>query len=180
MRPGPNVKNVMDDRSYEPPEQPVPVFTRKTAGKTVVVFQDEVPAPMHIPSPVEAAPAAVPGGAPGRKDDSAKRDVTLFFNDLPHAIYAVTEVLQWAITKKQPVPYERGSWQSVPDFQRRYQAAGLRHELNRAIARIEGQVEEPRDDETDLMELAHIAACAMFRLEMACRKAKGLPTPEGA
>ena len=36
MRPGPNVKNVMDDRSYEPPEQPVPVFTRKTAGKTVV------------------------------------------------------------------------------------------------------------------------------------------------
>lgn len=116
--------------------------------------------------------------AAGRKDDGGKLDVTLLFNDLPHAIEAVTEVLQWAITKKQPKPYERGSWQHVPDFQRRYQAAQLRHELNRAKSAIAGKPET--DHETGLLELAHVATDALFRLEMAVRKAKGLDVPEGA
>lgn len=116
--------------------------------------------------------------AAGRKDDGGKLDVTLLFNDLPHAIEAVTEVLQWAITKKQPKPYERGSWQHVPDFQRRYQAAQLRHELNRAKSAIAGKPET--DHETGLLELAHVATDALFRLEMAIRKTKGLNVPEGA
>lgn len=119
----------------------------------------------------------------GRKDDGGKLDVTLFFDDLPHAIEAVTEVLQWAITKKQPTPYERGSWQNVDDFSRRYRGALLRHQINRAKA-LKGAVispaGEPTDAETGLMELAHIATDAMFLLEMAVRKAKGLPTPAGA
>jgi hypothetical protein len=127
--------------------------------------------------------ARITASAPaGRKDDGGKLDVTLFFNDLPHAIEGVTEVLQWAITKKQPVPYVRGSWQQVPQFQQRYQSAQLRHELNRAKAG-HAQVQstaEPLDAETGLMELAHIATDAMFRLEMAMRKRKGLPVPEGA
>lgn len=135
------------------------------------------------PSHFEQAARAVMQPA-GRKDDSGKLDVTLFFNDLPHAIEGVTEVLQWAITKKQPVPYERGSWQFVSDFQRRYQGASLRHELNRAKGKISGAADgidgEPCDAETGLMELAHIATDAMFRLEMAVRKFKGLPVPEGA
>lgn len=121
----------------------------------------------------------------GRKDDDGKLDVTLFFDDLPHAIEGVTEVLQWAITKKQPVPYERGSWQMVEDFGRRYRGAQLRHELNRAKSFKEDQGhagntadgKEPTDAETGLLELAHIATDAMFRLEMAVRKIKGLPTP---
>lgn len=117
----------------------------------------------------------------GRKDDDGKLDVTLFFNDLPHAVEAVTEVLQWATTKKLPAPYERGSWQHVPDFQRRYQGAQLRHELNRAKSTLRGgNPGEPVDAETQLLELAHIATSAMFRLEMAVRKRNGLPTPEGA
>jgi hypothetical protein len=117
---------------------------------------------------------------PGRKDDSGKLDVTLFFDDLPHAIEAVTEVLQWAVTKKQPLPYRRGSWQGVEDFSRRYRGAQLRHMLNRAKAIKAGDAGEPADAETGLMELAHIATDAMFLLEMAVRKAKGLPVPEGA
>lgn len=129
-----------------------------------------------------AAPVA------GRKDDGGKLDVTLFFNDLPHAIEGVTEVLQWAITKKQLVPYGRGSWQQVSDFQRRYQSAQLRHELNRAKsfkadlghAGTSADGKEPTDAETGLLELAHIATDAMFRLEMALRKRNGLPVPEGA
>jgi hypothetical protein len=138
----------------------------------------------HIPdadSPFEHAAKAVMNPA-GRKDDSGKLDVTLFFDDLPHAIEAVTEVLQWAVTKKQPVPYERGSWQGVEDFSRRYRGALLRHQLNRAKTLTWGHPPgyEPVDAETDLLELAHIATDAMFLLEMAVRKAKGLPTPEGA
>lgn len=116
----------------------------------------------------------------GRKDDGGKLDVTLLFEDLPHALEGVAEVLQWAITKKAPVPYERGSWQGVAPFQRRYAGAQLRHELNRAKARLEGVASEPLDAETGLMELQHIATDALFRLEMAMRKARGLNVPEGA
>jgi hypothetical protein len=135
-------------------------------------------------APVPAAPSTQPAG---RKDDSGKLDVTLFFDDLPHAIEGVTQVLQWAITKKQPVPYERGSWQFVEDFQRRYRGAMLRHTLNAAKTGMEldtdGKpfgVTNTFDQETGLLELAHIATDAMFMLEMALRKRKGLPTPEGA
>ena len=179
------IKNVMDDVSTEPvdfawgavprvivpePEhaEPKPVYVKEQ-----VVAEDKTPFAANV-APV------TPEADFGRKDDTGKLDVTLFFNDLPHAIYAVTEVLQWAITKKQPRPYLRGSWQGVPDLQLRYQAAGLRHELNRAIAVIEGKTDEPTDKETDLTELAHIATSALFRLEMACRKSKGLNVPEGA
>jgi hypothetical protein len=113
--------------------------------------------------------------APGRKDDSGKLDITLFMDDLPHAVEAVTEVLQWAVTKKQPTPYKRGSWQGVDDFQRRYRAAQHRHALNAAKAKIDGIAVEShlaRDWETGLLELAHIATDALFQLEMACRELK--------
>ena len=119
-----------------------------------------------------------PNSATGRKDDSAKLDMTLVIDDLPHALEAVAEVLQWAVTKKQPTPYERGSWQNVPDFQRRYRAAMTRHMLNAAKSRIEGNAET--DAETGLLELAHIATGALFQLEMAIRKQRGLGVPEGA
>ncbi len=108
----------------------------------------------------------------GRKDDTGKLDLTLLVDDLPHALEAVAEVLQWAVTKKQPKPYERGSWQGVEGLQGRYRAAGLRHELNAAKAVLAGSVAHPeqaQDAETGLLELAHIATNALFRLEMAVR-----------
>lgn len=117
--------------------------------------------------------AARAEAVPGRKDDTGKLDITLLFDDLPHALEAVTEVLQWAITKKQPKPYERGSWQGVEPFQMRYRAAQLRHMLNAAKAKVNGKVAEShfaRDHETGLLELAHIATDALFQLEMACRE----------
>jgi hypothetical protein len=139
------------------------------------------------PAPAEAAwpmPAsnhagsneapAVTAGATGRKDDAGKLDITLLFDDMPHALEAVTEVLQWAITKKQPVPYARGSWQGVEPFQPRYRAAQLRHMLNAAKAALAGGAPShlARDHETGLLELAHIATDAMFQLEMAVREIK--------
>jgi hypothetical protein len=114
---------------------------------------------------------------PGRKDDTAKLDLTLLFDDCPHALEAIAEVMQWAITKKLPKPYERGSWQAVEPFQPRYRAATLRHELNAAKAVLVGSVgtpEEATDPETGLLELAHIATNAVFRLEKAIRKLKGV------
>lgn len=109
-----------------------------------------------------------------RKDDGGKLDMTLFFDDLPHAIEAVTEVLQWAITKKEPVPYQRGSWQGVDMFQQRYRAAQLRHMLDAAkTAKTLGLDQHlTRDHETNLLQLAHVATDAMFQLEMACRDLK--------
>lgn len=114
---------------------------------------------------------------PGRKDDTGKLDITLLFDDMPHALEAVTEVLQWAITKKEPVPYVRGSWQGVRPFQMRYRAAQLRHMLSASkhtlITGEPGHLS--RDKETNLLELAHIATDAMFQLEMACREVGGVP-----
>jgi hypothetical protein len=114
----------------------------------------------------------------GRKDDTGKLDLTLLVDDLPNALEAVAEVLQWAVTKKKPKPYERGSWQGVEGLQGRYRAAGLRHELNAAKAVLAGSVAHPeqaRDAETGLLELAHIATNALFRLEMAVRAIKKGP-----
>lgn len=108
----------------------------------------------------------------GAKDDGDKLDVSLLFDDMPNALYEVTRVLQWAVKDKKPVPYVRGSWQTVPDLQRRYRAAQLRHELNAAISRIENPGAYPVDAETGLSELAHIATSALFRLEMMARDIK--------
>lgn len=114
-----------------------------------------------------------PGEKPvGRKDDSGKLDMTLF-DDMPLALAAVCEVMQWAITKKAPVPYERGSWLGVhPD---RYRAAIGRHGLGAAA-----QANDPKypnvparfqkDDETGLLHLAHQACSALMALENTLRE----------
>jgi hypothetical protein len=112
-----------------------------------------------------------PTPVPGRKDDAAKIDVTLLFDDCPRALYAVAEVLQWAVTKKQPTPYARGSWQGVEPFQPRYRAAQLRHILDAALGVTAGIPSHlTRDAETGLLQLAHNATDAIFQLEMACRE----------
>ncbi len=127
---------------------------------------------LFVPADEQIGP--LKNGAEGRKDDSGKLDLTLLIDDLPHALEGVAEVLQCAVTKKQPKPYERGSWQGVEDFQRRYRAAVLRHMLNAAKSAkmTENEFESARDQETGLLELAHIATGALFMLEMAMREEK--------
>lgn len=121
-------------------------------------------------------PPAIAMQAAGRKDDSQKLDLTLLFDDCPHALEAIAEVLQWAVTKKLPKPYERGSWQGVTDFFRRYRAAGYRHQLGSAKSALlnKNAIHFQRDEETGLLELAHIATDAVFQLEKAVRAQKGL------
>ncbi len=127
-------------------------------------------------NPKDAANYRPEQRAMSRKDDTGKLDVTLFFDDLPHAIEAVTEVLQWAITKKLPEPYRRGSWQGVDNFQQRYRGALLRHIIGAAKeSKVNGlPIEQTTDHETELLQLAHIATDAMFLLENAIRRIKGI------
>ena len=120
--------------------------------------------------PTEPAPVKPDSG--GRKDDGGKLDFTLL-DDMPNALEAVVEVMQWATTKKAPKPYARGSWQGVePD---RYRAAIGRHDNGaRKQAVSNGEpVRYQRDDETQLLHLAHIATSALFALESTIRELKG-------
>lgn len=107
----------------------------------------------------------------GRKDDSGKLDMTLL-DDMPRAIKAVVEVMQWAITSKKPAPYERGSWQGVhPD---RYRAAIQRHYRDANEQATGCPKSEPAryqgDKETNLLHLAHIATSALMALENTIRE----------
>ncbi len=114
------------------------------------------------------------GQVAGRKDDSGKLDMTLL-DDMPRAVAAIVEVMQWAITKKKPIPYIRGSWLGV--HADRYRAAIQRH--NRDAAQQASVSKQPvrfeRDKETELLHLAHVACSAMMALENALRELEQEP-----
>lgn len=105
----------------------------------------------------------------GRKDDSGKLDFTLL-NDMPRAKAAVVEVMQWAITKKVPKPYDRSSWLGIES--ERYNAAQQRHQngadLQASVSGIPSKFE--RDSETGLLHAAHKACSAMMELELILRE----------
>ena len=118
-----------------------------------------------------------PTPVPGRKDDSDKLDMTLL-DDMPRALEAVVEVMQWVITKKQPLPYLRSSWLGVSAD--RYRAAIGRH-VNDAAKQSTtpgniAPVRRQRDAETNLLHLAHIACSALMALENTLRE---IEIPEG-
>ena len=110
----------------------------------------------------------------GRKDDVGKLDMTLL-DDMPRAIAAVVEVMQWAVTKKAE-PYERGSWLLV--HADRYRAAMLRHHVAGNLAESrDNQTLHPHtearfqcDEETNLLHLAHAATSALMALENTLRE----------
>ena len=110
-----------------------------------------------------------PTSVPGRKDDSGKLDMTLL-DDMPRAINAVVEVMQWAVTKKEPTPYERGSWLGV--HAERYRSAQQRHRIDAALqASISGGAARfERDKETNMLHLAHEACSALMALENTLRE----------
>jgi hypothetical protein len=109
------------------------------------------------------------GQVVGRKDDSGKLDMTLL-DDMPRAVASIVEVMQWAVTEKQPTPYTRGSWLGV--HADRYRAAIKRHDRDAAQqASVSNKpVRFERDKETNLLHLAHVACSAMMALENALRE----------
>lgn len=137
-----------------------------------------VPAPSEALPPIPDCPPAPVGDGTlppdvGRKNDKGKLDLGLLFDDCPHAMEAIAEVLVWAVTHKKPVPYVRGSWYGLDDFFARYRSANYRHQLNAAKAALVGGTGRPElavDPETGLPELAHQAACIVFQLERLLRE----------
>jgi hypothetical protein len=113
--------------------------------------------PTGVVPPIKPMPVA------GRKDDSGKVKMELLM-DMPRALKGVAEVLTWAVTKKQPVPYEEGSWQHVEGFYRRYSGALMRHHNNIAT---NGQFAV--DHETQLLDLYHLATDALILAELTAR-----------
>lgn len=106
----------------------------------------------------------------GRKDDGGKLDMTLL-DDMPRAIRAVVEVMQWAITLKKN-PYTRSSWLGVEAD--RYRAAIMRHMRDAAEQSSAGPLNSvprfQRDYETNLLHLAHVATGALMALENTLRE----------
>ncbi|HVH93243.1 MAG TPA: dATP/dGTP diphosphohydrolase domain-containing protein [Candidatus Acidoferrum sp.] len=123
------------------------------------------------PTPAQAYAEASQASAPrGRKDDAGKLDMNLL-DDMPRALKAITEVMQWAITEKKPEPYKRASWLGV--HADRYRAAIKRHdreacEMATQMATLD-DARFQRDKETNLLHLAHMACSAMMALENTLR-----------
>ena len=142
-------------------------------GPSIETSEEDAVVPEHPPTATEVREvvAMLEGKPAGRKDDSGKIQMDLM-EDLSRASEAVAEVLTWAVTKKQPKPYQRGSWLNVDDFHNRYTGARGRHQV--AVAK-RGRF--ARDGETGLLELAHAATNAMFLLEKALRDLEQNPPP---
>lgn len=96
----------------------------------------------------------------GMKFDGDKPRTNLLTQGCPLALLEISKVLTFGAKK-----YADNSWQTVPDGQNRYNAAGLRHDLAHAL----GEVNDP---ESGLNHLAHKACCALFELELELRKCK--------
>ena len=86
----------------------------------------------------------------GAKGDAGKPRMDL----LPMmALEAVAEVMTYGANK-----YTDGGWREVPEGDKRYKAALLRHMVKEEY--------EDYDDETGLLHLAHEACNALFRLQL--------------
>ena len=87
----------------------------------------------------------------GMKFDSAKPDMTLL-EPLADALSEVAKVLMFGEKK-----YARDSWQEVPNGQRRYKAAAMRHSLCPL-----GEL----DSESGLLHAAHEACSILFAIQL--------------
>lgn len=93
----------------------------------------------------------------GVKYDRGKPRPTLILGSMSNAIAAVIEIAEHGAVK-----YEVDGWMSVPDGQKRYTDATLRH----LLADVGG---EERDPDSGLLHAAHAAWGALARLELKIR-----------
>jgi hypothetical protein len=90
----------------------------------------------------------------GRKDDSGKVDVSIFFEHFPRSIVAISKCSEYGANI-----YGRDNWKDVADGERRYAAAQGRHLLRR----MKG---ETVDKESGLPHLYHEVWNALAKLEL--------------
>jgi hypothetical protein len=94
----------------------------------------------------------------GVKDDREKAMMSVVFRDFARALEAVGDVGTYGVRK-----YAAHGWETVPDRERRYMDAMIRHML----AHLRG---EKQDAESGLDHLAHMAWNALCVLELEQRK----------
>lgn len=97
---------------------------------------------------------------PGVKDDQTKAMMSIVFKDFARALQAVGDVGTYGVLK-----YSAHGWETVPDAERRYKDALVRHMLKH----FEGEQVDP---ESNLDHLAHMAWNALVVLELELRKSK--------
>lgn len=93
----------------------------------------------------------------GVKDDREKAMMSIVFRDFAKALEAVGDVGTYGVRK-----YAAHGWETVPDRERRYMDAMIRHMLKH----MQG---EDKDPESDLDHLAHMAWNALCVLELHLR-----------
>ena len=96
----------------------------------------------------------------GVKDDREKAMMSIVFKDFARALEAVGDVGTYGVRK-----YAAHGWETVPEARRRYMDAMIRHML----AHLRG---EPKDEESGLGHLAHMAWNALCVLELNLRDDK--------
>lgn len=96
----------------------------------------------------------------GVKFDGDKPRVDLLTAGMPNALLEISKVLTFGAKK-----YDDHNWKIVPDGEKRYAAALMRHFLA-------SQSGEPVDSETGISHLAHAACCLLFMLEKELLNAK--------
>jgi hypothetical protein len=93
----------------------------------------------------------------GVKDDREKAMMSIVFRDFARALEAVGDVGTYGVRK-----YAAHGWETVPDRERRYADAMIRHML----AHLRGEQQDP---ESGLDHLAHMAWNALCVLELELR-----------
>lgn len=96
----------------------------------------------------------------GVKDDREKPMMSIVFADFARALEAVGDVGTYGVRK-----YAAHGWETVPEADRRYMDAMIRHMLSH----LRG---EDKDPESDLDHLAHMAWNALCVLELHLRAKK--------
>jgi hypothetical protein len=109
----------------------------------------------------EADPNGKSPNEPGAKLDAGKNRVGLVLFGFARALQEVSQVGTYGANK-----YTDNGWQEVPDGERRYTDAMMRHLLREASG-------ETHDLDTGLHHAAHAAWNALARLDLALRRAEG-------
>ena len=101
------------------------------------------------------------GQPPGTKLDAGKPRLGLVFMTMARALQEVGEVATFGANE-----YSDDGWLAVPDGERRYTDAMLRHLMKEAVG-------EERDAKSKLRHAAHTAWNALARLDLMIRREEG-------
>lgn len=118
----------------------------------------EEPHAVETFAPVEADPNGKGANEAGAKLDAGKNRLGLVLCGFARALQEVGAVGTYGANK-----YTDNGWMEVPDGERRYTDAMLRHLMREATG-------EERDPDTGLHHAAHAAWNALARLDLALRK----------